>query len=146
MSPSQQTQNICIPFVQCWTSVEDVMPTLYKWYTNVLCLLGYNTLPMVIQESKFNYTSFKAGRSSRERLQTNTTTKTNCCHNMRISSQLIIHQVPMKPQCIFAFSDKLNRANFSKYMHIRHCSPDLIINIIYSCELPNVIIQHWEGM
>ena len=29
---SQQTQNICITFIQCWT--------LYKCYTNVLCLLG----------------------------------------------------------------------------------------------------------
>ena len=27
-------------FVQCWTNVEDVGPTLYKCYTNVLCLLG----------------------------------------------------------------------------------------------------------
>ena len=35
------TQNIWITFVQCWTNVEDVGPTLYKWYTNVLCLLGY---------------------------------------------------------------------------------------------------------
>ena len=26
---SQQTQNICITFVQCWTNVEDVGPTLY---------------------------------------------------------------------------------------------------------------------
>ena len=33
-------QNICITFVQCWTNVEDVGPTLYKFYTNVLCLLG----------------------------------------------------------------------------------------------------------
>ena len=32
-----QTQNICIPFVQC---VEDVGPALYKCYTNVSCLLG----------------------------------------------------------------------------------------------------------
>ena len=38
--PSQQTQNICIMFVQCWTNVEDAGPTLYKCYTNVLCLLG----------------------------------------------------------------------------------------------------------
>ena len=36
---AQQTQNICITFVQCWTSVEDVGTTLYKCYTNVLCLL-----------------------------------------------------------------------------------------------------------
>ena len=34
---TQQTQSICITFVQC---VEDVGPALYKCYTNVLCLLG----------------------------------------------------------------------------------------------------------
>ena len=27
---NQSTQNICITFVQCWTDVEDVGPTLYK--------------------------------------------------------------------------------------------------------------------
>ena len=37
---SQQTQNICMTFVQRWTNVEDVGPTFYKCYTNVLCLLG----------------------------------------------------------------------------------------------------------
>ena len=37
---AQQTQNICITFIQCWTNVEDVGPTLYKCYTNVLSLLG----------------------------------------------------------------------------------------------------------
>ena len=26
--------------IQCWTKVEDIGPTLYKCYTNVLCLLG----------------------------------------------------------------------------------------------------------
>ena len=26
-------------FMQCWTNVENVWPTLYKCYTNVLCLL-----------------------------------------------------------------------------------------------------------
>ena len=31
-------QNICITFVQCRPNVFDVGPTLYKWYTNVLCL------------------------------------------------------------------------------------------------------------
>ena len=40
---SQKTQNICITFIQCWTNVEDVGPTLYKCYTNVLCLSGYHT-------------------------------------------------------------------------------------------------------
>ena len=42
---SQQTQNICITFVERWPNVFDVGPTLYKCYTNVmlykfLCLLG----------------------------------------------------------------------------------------------------------
>ena len=37
-----KTQIICITFIQCWTNVEDVGPTLYKCYrpTTVLCLLG----------------------------------------------------------------------------------------------------------
>ena len=30
--PAQQTRNICITFVQCWTNVEDVGPTLYKCF------------------------------------------------------------------------------------------------------------------
>ena len=37
---TQQSQNICITCVQCRTNVEDVGPTLYKYYANVLCLLG----------------------------------------------------------------------------------------------------------
>ena len=37
---SRYTQNICITFIQCWTSVFDVGPTLYNCYTNVSCLLG----------------------------------------------------------------------------------------------------------
>ena len=33
-------QNImCITFLQCRTNVEDVGPTLYRCYTNVICLL-----------------------------------------------------------------------------------------------------------
>ena len=27
-------------FLQCWSNGEDVVPTLYKCYTNALCLLG----------------------------------------------------------------------------------------------------------
>ena len=37
LETSQQTQNICITFVKCRTNAG---PTLYKCYTNVLCLLG----------------------------------------------------------------------------------------------------------
>ena len=36
----QQTENICITFIQCWTNVEDDRPTLYKCCANVLCYLG----------------------------------------------------------------------------------------------------------
>ena len=32
----EQTHNICITFVQCWTNVKDVGPRLYKCYTNVM--------------------------------------------------------------------------------------------------------------
>ena len=35
-------------FMQCWTSVEDVGPTLYKCYTNVLCLLGRRTFSQTL--------------------------------------------------------------------------------------------------
>ena len=40
---NQYTQNICMTFIQCWLNVEDVEPTLYKCYTNVLCWLGMDT-------------------------------------------------------------------------------------------------------
>ena len=37
---TQEAQNIYIACIQCRHDVEDVGPTLYKCYTNVLCLLG----------------------------------------------------------------------------------------------------------
>ena len=40
---AQQTQNICITFIQCRRNVFDVGPTLYKCYTNALCLLDRPT-------------------------------------------------------------------------------------------------------
>ena len=43
---SKQTQDICITFVQRCPNVFDVGPTLYKCYTNVLCLLGWR-LPII---------------------------------------------------------------------------------------------------
>ena len=39
---SQQTENICIACIQCWANVEDVGPALHRYYTNVLCLLGFS--------------------------------------------------------------------------------------------------------
>ena len=45
---TQQTQNICIASVQRRSNVVDVGPTLYRCYTNVLCLLGNaKSLPRV---------------------------------------------------------------------------------------------------
>ena len=38
---SQKAQHICIAFKQRRPNVVDVGPALYKYYTNVLCLLGY---------------------------------------------------------------------------------------------------------
>ena len=37
---TQQTQNSCITFVQFWSNVKDVGPTLHKCYPNIMCLLG----------------------------------------------------------------------------------------------------------
>ena len=37
---THQTRNICIPFVQRWTNVDDVGTTIYDSYKIVLCLLG----------------------------------------------------------------------------------------------------------
>ena len=37
---TELTQNICITFIQRRPNVFDVGPTLYKWYTHVLCLLS----------------------------------------------------------------------------------------------------------
>ena len=34
--------------MRCWTNVEDVGPTLYKCYTNVLCLLGRRTFSQTL--------------------------------------------------------------------------------------------------
>ena len=39
---TQQIQNMCITFVQRRPNVFDVGPTLYKCYTNVLCLYKPN--------------------------------------------------------------------------------------------------------
>ena len=37
--PTRETKKTCITFIQCRPNVYDVGPTLYKCYTNVLCLL-----------------------------------------------------------------------------------------------------------
>ena len=44
---SQQTQNICVAFIQRPPNVFDVGPTLYKCYTTVLCLMAcFYTYPL----------------------------------------------------------------------------------------------------
>ena len=37
---TQQSQDICITFIQRWPNVFDVGPTLHEVIQNVLCLLG----------------------------------------------------------------------------------------------------------
>ena len=54
-SIAQKTQNICITFVQRRPNVFDVGPTLYKCYTNVLCLPGYG---LAWQEHLGHYTGY----------------------------------------------------------------------------------------
>ena len=44
LARSQQAQNICITFSKRRPNVFDVGPTLYKCFTNVLCLLGCEQL------------------------------------------------------------------------------------------------------
>ena len=41
--------------VQCWTNVEDVLPTLCKYHTNALCLLGshHNVGIMLSQQTRY---------------------------------------------------------------------------------------------
>ena len=45
-----------IAFVQCnyWSNIEDVGPTLYKCYTNVLCLLGSGRNNLQLIENKLS--------------------------------------------------------------------------------------------
>ena len=46
------TKTICITFIQRWTNVFDVDPTLYKYYTNVLCLLEFFTFRVAALEGR----------------------------------------------------------------------------------------------
>ena len=52
ITSTQQTQNICITFVQCCSNVFDIGPTLFKCYINVLCLL---TAGALYQHGAFAY-------------------------------------------------------------------------------------------
>ena len=56
---TQQTQNICITFMQCWTNVEDVWPRLYKCYTNVLL---YRVWPITYISVDCSHTNTKHTR------------------------------------------------------------------------------------
>ena len=51
LMPAQQTQNICITFIQRWTNVEDVGSTLYKFSTNILCLLALLSRANLLEQS-----------------------------------------------------------------------------------------------
>ena len=59
MITTRITIPICITFIQCWTKVEEVGPSFYKCYTNVLCLLGKKPLDFCnfyIVSNQFNIT------------------------------------------------------------------------------------------
>ena len=62
----QQTQKIGITFIQCWANVEDVGPTLYKCYSDALCLMGYNNnncCKLIFKNKKANaYLTLRASR------------------------------------------------------------------------------------
>ena len=45
---SRQAQNMCITFIQRRPNVFHVGPTLYKCYTNVLCLLGWMSVRLSV--------------------------------------------------------------------------------------------------
>ena len=83
-------------FVQCWTNVEDdveeVVPTLYKYYTNVLCLLGIAVVWYCLQ--------LTAGRNYNP-------TPTQCLLNVGPASPMltIIHSV-------------LVSTSFCRYLHV----------------------------
>ena len=49
--PSKHKTFVCVTFVQCWTNVEDVGPTLYKSCTNVLRFLGITRMPSLIKKT-----------------------------------------------------------------------------------------------
>ena len=54
---TQQTK--CTTFIQCWANVEDVGPTLYECFTNVLCLLeSSETETTIYNTEKPNAPSF----------------------------------------------------------------------------------------
>ena len=46
LTPSKH--NFFHDFIQCWTNVENVGPTLYKFHTNVLCLLSRRTFSQTL--------------------------------------------------------------------------------------------------
>ena len=47
--------------IQYWTNVEDAGPTLYKCYTNLLCLLGYTPLVLKLHDSSLGAVFYYTG-------------------------------------------------------------------------------------
>ena len=63
-SPSRPSQqNTCITFIQRRPNIFDVGPTLYKCYTNVLCLLGSRC----VTSTKLGFQGRRYQRSTRRR-------------------------------------------------------------------------------
>ena len=66
----QATLNICIIFVQRRPNVFDVGPTLYKCYTNVLCLLGVQKLSCLYPSAHLSFVLCYVGTTTRVALST----------------------------------------------------------------------------
>ena len=59
---SQQTQNICITFVQRRSNVFGAGPSLYKCYTNVLCLLGCGSSKLWLPRETLTHVDSQSAR------------------------------------------------------------------------------------
>ena len=87
---------MCITFVLCWANVEDVGPTLYKCYTDVLCLLGIAAGLVLLDTAGGDYKQ----------------TPTQCLLNVGPASPVLasMHSVLVSTSCCGYRHDALNQS------------------------------------
>ena len=85
---SQYPQNICKTFVQFWTSVEAIGPTLYKCYTNVSCLLGCLWISVQIKVDNESISNGELGRKETKESIIKKRTVQGCIDEMGKGKQL----------------------------------------------------------
>ena len=61
---SVNTKHLYIPFIQRRPNVLDVSPTLYKCYTDVLCLLGCGQFYLIVSVCRLNHVSVRERKGS----------------------------------------------------------------------------------